>query len=62
VGLGHRGADLLGFEQADLPRGLFGVGQRDAEAALRDGVQLVSVVVKRRVDVDGDAHGSQRVR
>ena len=62
VGLGDRGADLLGLEQLDLPHRLLGVGQRDAEAALRDGLELVPVVVQRRVDVDGDAHGSQRVR
>ena len=33
------------------------VGQLDAEALLGGGGEQVPVVVQRRVDVDGDAHG-----
>ena len=48
--------ELLGLEPVDLPHDLVGVGDRDAEAAVGDLLQLVPVVVEGRVDVDGDAH------
>ena len=45
-----------GSSLGDLPRELPLVGQLDAEAAQRDGLELIPVGVQRRVDVDGEAH------
>ena len=62
VCLADGGVQLLGLEAVDLPHDLVGVGDRDAETALRDLLQLVPVVVEGRVDVDGDAHRRGWVR
>ena len=56
VRLADGGVELLGLEPVDLPHDLLRVGDRDAEAALRDLLEQVPVVVQGGVDVDGDAH------
>jgi hypothetical protein len=56
------GVELLGLEAVDLPHHLLLVGDRDAEAALRDLLEQVPVVVEGGVDVDGDAHRGGWVR
>ena len=61
VRLLHDGRELLGLEPVDVPHHLVLVGDRDAEAAVGDLLELVPVVVQRGVDVDGDAHHAGEV-
>ncbi len=57
VALGRQRGDLLGAEPVDVVGDLVLVGERHAEPLARELGEDLPVVVERRVDVDGDAHG-----